>query len=97
MWLRRLPLSPRLEGGVQRAHQVSCLKTKSSLSPRLPCRAAAVPNLSPTALLRALETALRDGERVLWVRLPPIERFRPDRLFGLGDPRCALRPQPAVP
>jgi hypothetical protein len=71
---------------VQRAHRVSCLKTKSSISPRLPCRAAAAPILNLTALLRALKTALRDRERVLWVRLPPIERLRPVSLFGLGDP-----------
>jgi hypothetical protein len=81
---------------VQRAHRVSCLKTKSSLSHRLPCRAAAAPILNSSALLRALETTLRDGERVLWVRLPQIERLRPVSLFGLGNPQCALRPQPAV-
>jgi hypothetical protein len=66
---------------VQRAHRVSCLKTKSSISPRLPCRAAAAPILNPTALLRALETALRDGERVRLVGLPLIERLRPVSLF----------------
>lgn len=52
--------------------------------------ATAVHILGPSALLRAPETALRDGERVLRLHLPlEVECVRTVSLSELGDPWCA--------